>query len=192
MNRSHLLAALIGMTLLAGCSGRSGGAPAVRQKAEAEAEAASMPTQEERTFKPIAAVSNLSPGAAGFIAQQIAGKANADGKPIDTNASVMTADALILNAQSYSAETLQSVQAALKERKRVIIDSDGTPEGRKAVKAALAQVLGGSSVEADGAVVTVYNADSYGITPLENLQASAGEAGANQSGNTPANVLGLN
>jgi hypothetical protein len=192
MNRSHLLVALISMALLAGCSGRSGGAVAVQQKAEAEEEAKSMPTQEELSFKPIAAISNLSPGASGFVMQQLAGKANADGKPVDTNASMMTADALILNAQSTSPESLQLVQTALKERKRVIIDSDGTPEGRKAVQDVLRQALGGSSVEADGAVVNFYNADTYSITPLDNLQASAGEAGANQSGNTPANVLGLN
>jgi hypothetical protein len=191
MNRSYLLVALISMALLAGCSGRSGGAVAVQKKAEAEEEAKSMPTQEELSFKPIAGVSNLSPGASGFVMQQLAGKANADGKPIDTNASMMTADALVLNAQSTSPETLQSIQAAFKERKRVIMDSDGTPEGRKAVQDVLRQTLGGTTVEADGAMVTFYNADTYSITPLDNQQAaSAGAEGA--STNTSANVLGLN
>jgi hypothetical protein len=187
MNRSHVLATLIAMSMLAGCSGRSGGAPAVKQqqaetKAEAEADDALLRTPS----KPITAVANLSPGASGFVLQQMTGKANDDGKPIDTNASVMTADALIFNAQSYSAETVQLVKTAVQERKRVIVDSDGTPEGRRAVEEALAQALDGKSMGgAAAALITVYSADRFNITALD-------MPGESESSATPANVLGLN
>jgi hypothetical protein len=196
--RRQVLALLTVISALTACSGKSSNAVAIQQKEEAAAGDSTMPTQDERSTPVIAAVGNLSAGAPGFVAKQIAGMRNLDGNTLNMDASVAAADTLIFNAESSTGTILETVNASLKEHKRVIVDSNATPEGRKAVKAALTKILNGASMEADAVVVTYLNEKNYNITPLVNGPAPAAGTGSADAGapgldgNTAANVLGLN
>ena len=192
MRPQLMLLSVAAAAMLAACSGKSGGAPEI-QATQAEEKAPEI-SQDERRYPSVRAVADLSAGTPGFVMKQLAGLRNDKGDAVNMDASPAEADVMVFNATTpLTDETIRQANEFLKDHKRLIVDSDGTPEGRLAVKAALGRILGGNTVEGDAALVSYVNRTDYTITPLANPSdpMAKNPDGTYANGNVAANVLSL-
>ena len=192
MRPQLIFLSIIAAALLAACSGKSGGAPEIQTK-QAEEKAPEI-SQEERRYPSVRAVADLSAGTPGFVMKQLAGLRNDKGEAVNMAATPAEAEVMVFNATTtLTDETIRQANEFLKDHKRLIVDSDGTPEGRLAVKAALTRILGGNAVDSDAALVAYVNRTDYTITPLANPPdpLAKNPDGTYVNGNVAANVLSL-